>query len=88
MLNAWKQKQLLEQTFAAYSLALVERDYETAYGFCSSDLQKVLTKDEFVTQYRQLEISLGPLRTIEQGQMTVNGNGSDWTAVVHTGDGA
>lgn len=84
LLNAGKQKKLVEASFQDYANALMARDYARAYDFTSDEFKKAVPFETYAERRRELETEFGPLKSISQEQTYVHGKGSPmrWIAII------
>lgn len=85
MVRAWREKKVVDRTFAEYSSALVSKDFARAYEHCSNEFRSSTTYDDFIRQQTALRSTLGELKSIKRGKTVVEGRGSSdqWAAVLH-----
>jgi hypothetical protein len=79
-----KQKKAVDDTFEAYTRALVSQDFATAFQFCGDDFKRSVAYEAFVEKQRELQSSLGGLKAVENKGTFVHGKGSpmEWAAVI------
>src|SRR5712692_9555412 len=84
MLRACQQKKAVNQTFSAYATALVSKQFEEAYRYCSRDFQEATSFQAFVSLHQELQSRYGNLNSVKQKGSVVEGRGSParWAAVI------
>lgn len=73
-----------ELMFQDYSNALIARDFQRAFGFCSDDFKAVSPFEAFVQQQKLWEAQSGRLGGVKVTAMEVHGTGDppQWTAFI------
>lgn len=84
LIEGRKQRRSVESTFNAYSHALVQRDYTSAFQLCGDEFQRSLPFESFVERQSELNPTFGRLTAMEQTGIFVHGKGSPmrWVAVI------
>jgi hypothetical protein len=72
LIAVWSERKIVRQTFSNYADALVNRNFEEAYGYQSPEFRESVSLDSFMRYQRDVEAKFGLLKSVEQEGMTVH----------------
>lgn len=84
IIRAWRQKKAVERTFAEYSAALVNKQFDNAYRYCGKDFRQVASFPDFVGHQQDLQSKFGNLKSVKARGIvvTVKASPPSQTAVI------
>jgi hypothetical protein len=84
IIAVWPERTIVQRTFSNYANALVNQNFEEAYGYQSPEFQERITFDSFVQYERAAQAKFGVLKSVREEGMNVQKwrNPSRWRASI------
>jgi hypothetical protein len=84
IIAVWPERTIVQQTFSNYANALVNQNFEEAYGYQSPEFQERITFDSFVQYEHAAQAKFGVLKSVREEGMNVQKwrNPSRWRASI------